>query len=108
MGTTIPVAIIGLIAGLLAYHNDYDDGFVGRFSFGVIVMTATVMVLGTALGHYVYHLPLELDIMLWGLALFMTRHAWRFIQYQTKGRFAWNGQDRRAVAWDGSDRRSKA
>ena len=92
METTIPVAIIGLIAGLLAYHDDYDDGFVGRFAFSMIVTTSTIMVLGTVLGHYAYELPLEITVLLWGVVLFMVRHAWRFMHYRISGKYSWDGK----------------
>ena len=108
METVLPVAIIGLIAGLLAYHNDYDDGFIGRFSFGVIVLTSVIVVLGIALGYYTYELPIELELMLWAVAAFMGRHCWRFIYFNANGRCAWDGRDRRARSWDGNDRRSRA
>ena len=108
MATTIPVVIIGLIAAFLAFHEDYDDGFLGRLSFAVMLMMAAIMSIGYVLGYYTYHVPLELSVLLWAIAAFLLRHAWRFVQYQTKGRFAWNGRDRRAMAWDGNDRRSGA
>ena len=89
MVTTIPVAIIGLIAGFLAYHNDYDDGIFGRSSFFVMVLMAVIICLGDILGHYTYSMPLEFSVLLWAIAVFMVRHVWRFIQYRRKGKYAW-------------------
>ena len=98
METTIPVAIIGLIAAFLAFHEDYDDGLLGRSSFAVMLTMAVIMSLGHVLGYFTYQFPLELSVLLWAIAIFMLRHMWRFIQYRTKGKYAWNGQERRSLA----------
>ena len=89
------VFIIGAVAGYLAYHDDYEDGLFGRSSFAVIVLMAVIIVLGRILGYYHYELPLEIVCLLWAVAAFMMRHAWRFTRYRVAGQYSWNGADRR-------------
>ena len=91
----IAVGIIGLVAAYLAYHDDYDDGLFGRSSFFVIVLMAVIIVMGRVLGYYSYDSPLEITCLLWGIAVFMCRHALRFTKSIKSGRFSWNGRDRR-------------
>jgi len=92
----IAVAIIGMVAAFLAYHDDYEDGLLGRSSFAVIVLMAVIIVLGRSLGYYRYTGSPEVTTLLWGIAVFMLRHAWRFEAFRRSGRFSWNGRDRRA------------
>jgi len=92
------VAIIGLIAGFLAYHDDYEDGVIGRASFAVIVLMAVIIVFGRLFGHYRYDMPLEVTALLWALAAFMGRHAWRFLKFRCF-------ECPNVTTWDGVDRR---
>lgn len=91
----LAVLIIGLVAAFLAFHDDYDDGLIGRSSFAVMVTMAIIVVLSVSLGYFSYSLPLEVTVMLWAVAVFMLRHAWRFMLYKRTGKFAWDGADRR-------------
>jgi hypothetical protein len=89
MGGVLPVAVIGIIAGFLAFREDYDDGLIGRLSFSVIVMMAFIFCMGPITGHYSYAMPLEITVLLYAIAVFMLRHAWRFLQFKKKGKYAW-------------------
>lgn len=90
MGSYLPVAIIGAVAALLAFHDDYDDGLIGRSAFAVIVMMSLIVCLGPFTGHYSYTLPLEVSVLLYGVAAFMVRHAWRFLQFRRTGKYSWD------------------
>lgn len=92
MGSVLAVAVIGSIAAFLAYHDDYDDGLFGRSAFAVIIMMTVVITFGPIFGKYHYDLPLEFDVLLWAVAVFMCRHAWRFMRYKLTGKYSWRNE----------------
>ncbi len=89
MDIVLPVALIGAISAFLAYHHDYDDGLFGRSAFAVIIMMTVVITFGPIFGRYRYDLPLEFSVLLWALAVFMFRHAWRFMRFKITGKYSW-------------------
>lgn len=93
-----PILLIGAVSAFLAYHEDYDDGLVGRSALGVAVLMAVIMSIGVFRGVYTYHFPLELFVFLCAVAVFAARHAWRFLQYHRHKRYSWDGVDRRSRA----------
>lgn len=95
MEVLIPIFAIGSVSALLVAHDDYDDGLIGRVAFFLVILSSAIVLLGKFTGAYIYQLPLEMDLLLAGVALFMVRHAWRFMHYHKSRKYSWDGEERR-------------
>jgi hypothetical protein len=83
---TVAIVILG-VSALLIWHRDYEDGFVGRFALGVMSMGALVLLIRAATSEA--RIPPEVELLLLGVALFMARHAYRFLRYRATGTHSW-------------------
>lgn len=70
--------VLGCNAALLAWCDNYDDGFIGRIALGAIVLGVAMILIGQWSGEFEYEFPLEITIILGGVALFLMRHTRRW------------------------------
>ena len=91
----LPILIIGAVSAFLVYHDDYDDGLVGRAALGLAILMAVIIGIGSIRGIYKYEFSSELYLFLSAVAAFATRHAWRFLQYHRNKKYSWDCVDRR-------------
>lgn len=90
MGYVITIlALVSIFATCLylVFNRKYEDGIVGRGALAGLALAATVYLLGIISGVHLMTGPEEL--MLWSVAVFLLRHAYRFHRYMTTGRGAW-------------------
>lgn len=98
MAETILVALAAfavlVVSVVLVLHPDYEDGLVGRIGLALIGIAALARVLGILTSEHPRQFS-SIALMLWiGLALFMLRHAWRFMRWRRCGEGDW-----RAARW---------
>ena len=91
---TLPIAIVGFVAAILAFDKRYEDGLIRHISLGAIVVAAVIIVGGDWLGYYEYNFPTELKILLWGYNIFFICHAYSFIRWRLTGSNAWTKKDK--------------
>jgi hypothetical protein len=85
----IALAIIGTVSIVLVAHPRYEDGFFGRVALAGVVLAVTIILIGEWGGKLRYDYPLEISLLVWSVALFMLRHAGRFIYFWLTGKGAW-------------------
>ncbi len=84
----IAALIIGLVSAFLWYRRDYEDGLVGHIALVGMCVVSLLMVVKAA-----YVIPPELTVMLVCVALFMSRHAYRFYLWRRTGKNSWAKKD---------------
>ena len=92
---SLPIAVIGLVAAILAFDKRYEDGLIRHVSLAGIVVAATVMMLGEVTQSYTYDFTWEMSLLLWSIAVFVVCHAYTFIRWRLTGKSAWRDQELR-------------
>lgn len=80
-----------VICTLLVFHPDYEDGLIGRLALSGMALAAVARVCdlvayngGTS----------QIGSLLWmALAVFLSRHFWRFLRWRNSGAFDWRKAD---------------
>ena len=85
----ICASILVLAAGILVWHEQYEDGLFGRIALGGVFIAGLVVVLSELFADIHYSAPLELNLMAVSITLFMSRHVYRFLRYIRTGIGAW-------------------
>lgn len=78
----VAVLSSGVTAGvcaMLVWHARYEDGLIGRTGLGVLGLCAT-LVLAQTLRYEADFNPSTIGMMA-GMAVFLSRHAWRFLRF---------------------------
>ena len=86
---TLPVALVGIVAALLAFDKRYEDGLIRHISLGSMVVASVIIVFGDVFAFYEYEFSTELKILLWSYAIFFFCHAYSFIKWRLTGSNAW-------------------
>lgn len=81
--------VLCVVSTFLVIHCDYEDGFIGRVSLAMMAVSQFLMLIGVDVGGTEYEVLPHHFIFQVGAALFMARHAYRFIYWRRKGRFTW-------------------
>ena len=89
----LSVAVIGIIAFILVFEHNYEDGVIGRAALGIVALMAIAVVFSTIAGDR-YSQPPEVTTLCVGVAIFMSRHYYRFLCYTKFGRYIWTGIQR--------------
>lgn len=76
----IPAIVVLVLSVFLAFHEHYDDGVIGKVALGGIA-AAAMLVLVESANEVMRQVSVD-DLMWWGLAVFMLRHAWRFCAWR--------------------------
>ena len=83
--------IVASICIFLVFHEDYEDGFVGRLALSLIGMSASGRVLQLAEDATRY--VSSVGLVLWiGLALFLGQTLFRFLMWRYAGKTPWREQ----------------
>ena len=84
--------VVLIVSTLLVLHQDYEDGLIGRVGLALMAMAAMARFAGVldAVWHGHGILISHVGIILWvGLAIFLTRHAYRFMSWRKTGKHEW-------------------
>ncbi|MHB0965556.1 MAG: hypothetical protein ACYC36_03790 [Bellilinea sp.] len=84
----ISLLVIGIVAAFLWFRRDYEDGLIGHLALAGLAGTALVAVIKSAGGYQYYFMP-EVVVILVCVALFMLRHAYRFLLWRNTGKNDW-------------------
>ena len=85
--------VLSVTAGILVWHEQYEDGLLGRVALGGVFIAGLVVTLVEMFTSASYTGPLELKIMAVSVALFMLRHVYRFLRYVKTGQGAWKAEN---------------
>ncbi len=88
----IAALVIGLVSAFLWYRRDYEDGLIGHIALAGMCGIALLMMVKASVDAY-YSIPPELTVMLVCVALFMSRHAYRFYLWRRTGKNSWAKKD---------------
>ena len=81
----LAAGIVLAVCALLVFHKDYEDGLFGRLGLGLIGLASLARVLGIIEADFGARFS-NIALVLWaGLALFLTRHAWRALWRKRRG-----------------------
>jgi hypothetical protein len=85
----VAAALVLAVCALLVLHRDYHAGFVGNLGLGMLALAAATRLAGILeQGGEVRITPL--GVLLWiGLALFLGRHAFKFLHRWRAGGPTW-------------------
>jgi hypothetical protein len=92
--------LVSLICTALVLHRDYEDGLIGRIGLAFIALACSARVMQiavTALERWLQDIDKPINInpanalLLLGLAMFMTRHFYRFLRWRSAGAHDWRG-----------------
>lgn len=85
----IAIALIGILAAVLIATDKYEDGLIGRIGLGLMVFGAFVIGMETVNG-VIYSFHPTTGMILWGVAVFMARHTYRFMRWcRSCDRYGW-------------------
>lgn len=84
----ISAGIIFVIAIFLALSNKYEDGIIGNAALGGMALAAAAPLYESFVGSDYEFLPTT-ALLYASLALFLIRHAWRFICWSSRGNHDW-------------------
>mgnify|MGYP001290541506 CR=1 FL=1 len=82
---------------ILVFNKEYDDGVIGRLGLSLIGLAALARGM-SILQHWEEHAVSpslistgsSIALLLWsGIALFLIRHTYRFLRFQSNGEYAW-------------------
>lgn len=89
-------AVIAVNSGFLVWHEEYEDGIIGRVALGLALCLPCTMVFLEALLALIYGLPSVTagvpTLTVWfssGTALFLVRHTKRWWDWHMSGRHQW-------------------
>ena len=85
--------VLTVSAGILVWHDQYEDGLIGRIALGGVCIAGLVVTLAEVFDSVRYTAPLEFKIMAVSIALFMLRHVYRFLRYVRTGQGAWKAEN---------------
>lgn len=88
--SVISIGLIVVICTVLVFIPSYEDGIVGRIALTIMGLAAYVTLHEMLNGQQFEFLPHTLALQV-GAALFMVRHAWRFVRWRVKGKGDWRG-----------------
>lgn len=84
----VSLTIIAQITTVLIFCHVYEDGVIGKAALGTLWIIS-LGVLGDSLQGRSYE-PLAVNVVLVAaFALFLSRHFYRWLRYQTSGKFKW-------------------
>lgn len=88
----IALTVIVVVCTFLVFHENYEDGVIGRMAMGLLVFGAMMMLarmFGAREGW-----STELDpagsVMIYGCAAFLCRHLYRFLRALHDPKFHWH------------------
>ena len=73
----------------LIWHHRFDDGFFGRIAMAVAASFSFIIILVEWSGVATYSAPPEMLFVLWAIAFYMLRHAYRFYCWTKFGDGDW-------------------
>lgn len=85
----LPLLVLASVSWFLVWHPRFDDGLFGRIFLAAIIFFSVIMVMVQWQGGAVYDAPWELLLVLWGVAGYMARHAYRFRTWCEHGDGDW-------------------
>ena len=90
--------VIAVCCLVLVFHCHYEDGLFGRL--GLVLIFGAAFVRGAGILEAGFDITVSrVGVLLWtGLALFLTRHLWRFLRWRRSGRHAWREPDAAPLA----------
>ena len=84
------IAICG-VSTFLVFHREYEDGLIGRAGLAAMAVSSLVMLVQIAHGERYVLMP-ETQLIVIGAAVFMLRHAYRFVRWRISGEGSWRGR----------------
>lgn len=87
---TLPLFVLVVCTMFLSVNNKFNEGLVGVIAIGAIVLGATTVLLMQWTGHWHYEVTETVLLVLWGVALYLVRHTWRFYIWSRNGDSDWN------------------
>lgn len=89
-------AIVFAVCVVLVFHPEYEDGVFGRLGLALLGIAAIARVLGI-IGGWLDDASFritEVGLILWiGLAIFLSRHLYRFLRWRHVGEHDWRSAD---------------
>ena len=83
--------IVACICIFLVFHEDYEDGMIGRLALSLMGLSASGRVLQLSDNH-AWQVS-NIGLVLWiGLALFLGQTMYRFLMVRYRGTANWRGQ----------------
>ena len=87
-------SITSVIATVLVFHKDYEDGIIGRFALSLIAIAGVGRVVGIMESEFSYSVSPQ-GAMIWaGMAIFFSRHLYRFLRWKHHGTYEWREIDK--------------
>ena len=88
----IALAAIVVLCAFLIFHENYEDGVVGRMAMGLLIFGAFMMIARLFGGREGWGVDIDPagELMIFGTAAFLCRHTYRFLRALHDPGFHWS------------------
>lgn len=85
----VAAAAIAAVAAFLVLNCEYEDGFVGRVALVIMFIAGAAIAAEAFIEGDEYDIRPANMAMFLGVAIFMVRHAYRFLRWRLFGKHEW-------------------